>query len=1095
MRQRYQAHRLSEVSQRYADLGIALPPDLATRLGRLVAPFALDDLDRHGSAEGLVGAWLATRTNRRFESDDAAWLVLLRMFYERSNEYVTGLKEVLKTHRMTLTKTRVEIRLQLASRCFFLGRALDHRDKGSTAGTFLLDECVQVSREVLRFEDALHRPGGGGPDRRSTLRGQLANALTILARTATDGAALLMLEEAEEHAAAAERFGDRTEEHFAYRIEVGLRLFTITGDGTHLERARDLVAMVGNPSSKRLRATAADVVAQLGFMAVGAAGAVADRAAAIGWLTDGERRYTEALSTPGQESSGIADGYLLAKRAQVRNHRYRLGDEHGRRSSRLLDDALVDWLDERAEPHRHDPAVVGALLDRSRVRARRNDSAGARADLDLARQLQTAQASAESGAKLRVTELEDLVEVASAADDFEALYATAIDITQLPADDPIPTAALVRACKILAGKLPEESWRPLLSVALDRIEVDLAHPSLTPPAVRHVAGHAALLAWLLGRGPDDPYLLGRAVQLYRTSFAAHDADPPSVDALVNAGTCALQLGKLAQAGDEADAEEAASLFGEGLAWLSTGLERAQAGTAVRPDFDPVMTHSRLGELALRLYPFTWDANHLDTAVTHLTTARDLGHDAWQLTGLLGDAHYRRGVAQNDADDLRLAITLKDAVFDTGTGTGTGHRENRSLTAAAALRLSRLTADDRLVVAAAQRALQAARCDPAWPWPVLQLGDIAGDPTVLDHPELAGAEPTDLAALVAAGQRAWLLRRAAELAVHNREFTSSILGGQPRPGERGVRFMNDRHRLVEQALVLKRLGRADAHREHGDTVRFRDWLTTTGAPATWTLPEPLAVVDLVEGDSVYVMRRAQARLLGASVVDWRTGPGPDPRPRFREALRYLAAFQAWRAQSDDRFPRVCGPLEQDALRTQLAKVARNLGAAGDLRRLLAAACEPFAAAGTPAVAKKDPHPGNWLWTRDGRLVLIDIEATVALPLLREAATVIDDLPLLNADERGWHQRAELCNDYLDALEGFGVRAGDRADLMARYEAMVTLHTAKGLGRLRQDSPGISSFSLATAQLERDHYRALLDHLARAATRRETRELATHLLVQH
>ncbi|WP_328375684.1 hypothetical protein [Micromonospora zamorensis] len=75
MRQRHQAHRLTEISQRYANLGLALPPDLATRLGRLVAPYALDDLDRQGSAEGLVGPWLSTRTNHRFESDDAVRVV------------------------------------------------------------------------------------------------------------------------------------------------------------------------------------------------------------------------------------------------------------------------------------------------------------------------------------------------------------------------------------------------------------------------------------------------------------------------------------------------------------------------------------------------------------------------------------------------------------------------------------------------------------------------------------------------------------------------------------------------------------------------------------------------------------------------------------------------------------------------------------------------------------------------------------------------------------------------------------------------------------------------------------------------------------
>ncbi|MEU4690788.1 hypothetical protein [Actinoplanes sp. NPDC023714] len=416
------------------------------------------------------------------------------------------------------------------------------------------------------------------------------------------------------------------------------------------------------------------------------------------------------------------------------------------------------------------------------------------------------------------------------------------------------------------------------------------------------------------------------------------------------------------------------------------------------------------------------------------------------------------------------------------------RENRSLTAAAALRLASLDADDRLITDATRRALQAARCDPAWPWPVLQLADLAAHAGLLDEAVLRGSDagPDDLAALVIGGRRPELLRRAAELAVHNPEFEGRILGGQDRDGEHGVRVLTDRHRLLEQALVHKRLDAAAAHREHDDTAAFRDWLAGTGAPRTWTLPEPLAVIDLPGGDGVYVMRRAQARLLGAAVADRRTGPGPDPLPRFREALLYLAAFQAWRARSDDGFPRVAGPAEQEAFRGQLAKIAGRLGPGGDdTLRLLAAACAPFAAADTPVVAKKDPHPGNWLWTRDGRLVLIDIESREALPLLREAATVLDDLPLLAADEHGWRQRAELCREYLEALTGYGLTIGDGAPVMERYEAMAVLHTAKGLGRLRQDEPS------ATARLESEHYAALLDHLARSAIRPETRDLADHL----
>ncbi|MEU4690789.1 hypothetical protein [Actinoplanes sp. NPDC023714] len=283
-------------------------------------------------------------------------------------------------------------------------------------------------------------------------------------------------------------------------------------------------------------------------------------------------------AAPDHRDGGVDDGYLLAKRAQVRNHLYLLGDEHGRRDARLLDGALADWLDERAVPHRHDPSVVRALLNRAQVRARRNDTPGARADRELARRLYPAGASDRTAAKLRAVRFEELVEKASAADDLERLRALATTIIASPPDDPLPTAALVRACKILARHLPEDEWRPLLADALDRIEIDLVHPSLSEPAVRPVAGHAALLAWLLGRRTDDADTLARAIHLYRTSFAAFRAEPPSIDALVNAGACALQLGRIVQAGaEEAEGPVAGGLFAEGLAWTEAGLARAPPG--------------------------------------------------------------------------------------------------------------------------------------------------------------------------------------------------------------------------------------------------------------------------------------------------------------------------------------------------------------------------------------------------------------------------------------------------------------------------------------------------------------------------------------
>lgn len=1064
---------LANLTSRYAGQGIELPHDLNTRLQQRLAPFSLADLEPGVPAERLVGAWQATRSAPRDE--DEVWIILLHMFRARFGRFVPGLKEALHAQRMGVIPTRIQVALQLGSRCFHLGRRLVALDADSRSGRLLLEECVELLSEVAAAEPRL---------KEHTLRqyrGQLATSLTILARRSPAEDLPRILGKAEENSRIAEELGDRTEQHFAYRAEIGLRLFHATQDDTHLDSAQTSVAAVPSIQTKRLRSVAADVVAQQGYAQI-RKNEVAD---GIALLRTAENSYGKALDLV--EADGVDDGYLLTKRAELRNQLYRVAvDPHGRRDSRLLDSALADWLDPRASAHSHDASVANALLDRARIRARRNDQAGASTDREQARALLPHGVSPQTDAKLRAAELEHAVSDAITSDDIGRVRQLVEEMVHLNPDAVVPSAALARACKLLAIKTDEAEWAPLAVKSLDRLEMDLAHPSVSAPAARSIAGHAALLSWLLARRADDKDLLSRTVQLYRTSFESVPLQP-SVDALANAGTCALALGKRLLAGDEADAEEAAALFTEGVSWLGMALQRAASSPAsVRGDFDPVMAHSRLGETALRAYPLTWDESLLETAVEHLGAARDLGENAVELIGLLGDAHYRRGSRQRDPDDLERAIALKDDAF----AAGARQRENRSLTAAAAMKLFGMTDEPQLLTDAAARALQSALCDPTWPWAVIQLAELATRSASLDAESLSTAEPRELAVWVVGGNRQQLLRHAAELAVHTEEFSASILGGQQRSGDRGVRVLNDPHRLIEQTIVLKRLARDAAHSERDETVFFGQWLSTVPAQSNWVLPEPLAVVDLPGGDSVYAMRRAQGRVLGASVVEWHTGTGDDPRPRFREALRYLAAFQAWRVSTDERFPSACGAPERTAFQAQLEKAGRKLDLDENARNLLNASCDRFLVDGMPAVAKKDPHSGNWLWTRRDELVLIDIEATVALPLLQEVVTIIDDLPLFDLTAEGWSERRGLCREYVETLQGFGYpRISERFPLMECYEAMATLHAIKGLGRLRAADPGISSFSLEARRMQEAHYRQLLEYMRSAAIQPEVRELAT------
>ncbi|MGC8921233.1 hypothetical protein AB7952_21680 [Streptomyces sp. PG2] len=1069
-------------------------------------------------------AWQATRGNRAKEQREVVWIPVLRMFRGYFERPGPGVGEALRAARMHLMGTRREVSRQLGSRYFHLGQRL-FTDGEHEPARFLLGEAVRTLEWVDR--NGQHMPLA----QRCTCNGQLAVALVLLARglEEADPEAVALLRRAEAHSAFAEQ-EDGGEEHFAYRTEIHLRLFRAERDPAHVERAHDILRGLRRPpGTRRLRAARADVLAQLGLVRVRSG----QPDEGLGLLRAAETAYTEAARTPGPPGArGVDPGYLLARRGHVRHQLYRFDvDVRGRRTGAQLEAALEDLLAPEAARHTRKEVIAAALLDRSRIRLRRRDADGSAADLDRARALlDTSPQPASLVAQVRVRELDEAVDRAVANRDTGTLRRLAWEMIRLPSDAPLPGAAMSRACRSLVAAEGVEHNRLLLEYALERIETDVVHPHLRPSGQRHVAGHAALLARLLARpgGETASAMLDRALALYRTSFDALDS-PATASAYADAGACALALAKALAAGDDTDSEDAAVLLREAVDWLGKALEEAgTSASAARAGFDPVVVHSRLGEAALRSYAFEPGEHMLETAIRHLgeslalesAAPESLGgeavaarpeRDPVAIHGHLGDAYYRRGTRNHDAEDLRRALGIKEETYEGGNRA----RENRSLAAAAAERLHRLTADETQLTRSAGYALQAVTCDPAWPWPVLQLADLARRPETLDPSILAGAAPTFLSASLLAGDRTALLAHAAELAARNREFTASVLGGQRRPREnQGVFILNDGHRLIEQTIVLKRLAAPDATREWEWTRRLGQWLADRQAPGQWQLPEPLGLVPLEvpreenasrEGgappggkasggpDAVYVMRRMRGRPLGATVADRLVGRGEDPLPHFAEALRYLAAFQAWRVVDDVETPRVSTGEHAGRWAAQVSKACGKLDASPGLRAALLDLVGPLAAPGRPVVAKKDPHPGNWIVTPQGALILLDVESEETLPLMQEAVTVVDDLPLLSLDEKGWLSRRKLYETYLAALEEFDLPVPGAADVLAEsVEALSVFHAVKGIGRIRRRSDEASSFTLALRGVQYEHYWNLVDHLATHAQEDSVRGFCRHFL---
>lgn len=356
--------------------------------------------------------------------------------------------------------------------------------------------------------------------------------------------------------------------------------------------------------------------------------------------------------------------------------------------------------------------------------------------------------SARIAVKARAQELDVSVARAVEAKATDELRRLAEEIIRLPSDEPIPSTALSRACRSVVAAEGTDQCRPLLEDALDRLEIDLTHPKLSQPGRRHAAGHAALVARLLARSDEQaaPAVLDRALTSYRASFGAVN-EPAYADA----GACALGPARILTSGDDADAEEAVGLLHEAVDWLEKAWAKAQEpSSSVRRDFDPVVVHSRLGEAALRSYALTPTGSMLETAIKNLEASMTLEasteeaaelarpkRDRTAIIGHLGDAYYRRGTKNRDAEDLERALALKEETYPDGNQA----RENRSLAAAAAERLHRITADNTQLTRSAGYALQASTCDPAWPWPMLQLADLARQHEPSTRPARPGSRPS------------------------------------------------------------------------------------------------------------------------------------------------------------------------------------------------------------------------------------------------------------------------------------------------------------------------------------------------------------------
>lgn len=746
----------------------------------------------------------------------------------------------------------------------------------------------------------------------------------------------------------------------------------------------------------------------------------AGMAAAIPDLLAALDHCDRAITLPRDHRSADI-GYHLSKRGRCHALLYeQLGDQEGHRDTIALDRALADWLDPRAIPHRQNHETARLLLARARLASARSDTAAATSDITAAAQLLAGQDPPGHGGRLESQVLGVALDQAldrGASDDAIEILTEA---SALPMVAPAPAGSMTRAAMWLLGRIERCEWENLAQAVLDRVEADAAHPALTVSARGHVTGHAATLArtLYLSETAERSTVL-RAVELSRMHVEA--ATDLSAAALDGASRAAAMYASMTTAAAETPSEDDLGHWMDAILWGVSALHTQQRIRTTAPTrFDIAGCAVRVCEAASRLDQYTGERLFTDTAINALVIAETL------------------------APDLRLKQAR--AQLETRPATAPEPRRRRATRPAGPATSGQFAATTRA----------AEQLHAAWR-------------TLADSEQVAG-------------EAAAVLRQRAAAQFCDLAAVERIdLGGKRRGGVRGVTIAHDPHGLTRRIIVLKRVAPEAANREFEALNRLTAWLDHRQEPQSWSVPEPLGVVD-VDGDAVLVMRRLPGHTLAHHAMEHLDRRADlDPRRLLEAAAAALGDFHTAMLEGP-----AAGP--EDVTRTfrNAAASLTNAEAADTAALLLATLLTS-----EKQVAKKDAHPGNWIWsTASGGLIMLDFEGSTTRPVILELATLLDDLPLIGLDTAGWDTRLELAHRYLAAIPT--AHRPTAGEIRPRLEAGALHVAVTGLARLKRRGWGTSSRGIRYARFQHDHYRRLADSLAQNAHNEKVRQAGEAIL---
>ena len=793
--------------------GVVPPSDWASHLTRALRVPSLDVVSPQDPGRVIEAHFAFMEA----QVDDVTTIVYLEAIDALLRQRDVDLRPMFKRAGKSLFITRIVSSRKRASRYFFEGRHRIEQADTAEGGFWLLEECVRVLRGIVDRDDS------ASDKTLAMMHTQIATASAHLARRREreDPARRSLLEVGLDHALRAEAVGAVDADHDGYAVELALRLHELDGAGA-LDRVSEAHARLMAVATPTAAALTGDVLFAKAAIEL-AAGAV-DRAAPL--LASAIGRYEHGLDPADPDI-----GYRLAKRGRAHMLLYRYAvDRAGRRDTFHLDYALANWLDDRTSPHRQGWEVARLLLARARLFSARSDQLSARKDTQHARRLLAEVERPHDLMRLTASELEADLDTAMNHGDPDGVLALLQTVTEIVLDAPVPSGHAAKAVRWLQSRTPDSFWKTTGERALDRVEMDIAHPALSISARGQVATHAAVIAraLYLRDGADAADVL-RALELSRQQVRL--VTTLSAVALDGASAAAIRyVDSHLGAREAADLDEIGGLE-EAVTWGISALRTAgNVQRSLPARFEISETVDRIAAAARSLTAWTGDD-------TWLNTAKDA-------VGL--------------AAELVPGLPLDTAGASTHPPPRAPRRRRVTLAAGPP------TAATAAPIPAAGTSSVPSRSHSLW----RALAD-------------ADAAPAD--------RRALLRQRAAEGFVAQSFDGRVILGGKQRPGRRGVMTLADPYGLSQQLVVVKRVSHAAAQHEFDALQALTDASGRPDPERRWFVPTPLGVVPIDSDDAAIVMRRLPGNTLAHHVLQHLDGDEPDPRHMFDVAATALGDF--------------------------------------------------------------------------------------------------------------------------------------------------------------------------------------------------------------